>query len=232
MEQSTTTSKQETIVQGYRGSHDHDVIVFQGTLYETFEYRILSAPDPSAVGTLLTLDLPIDANTYKWTVDYYNAQVDDADRISADLRPHTPGDLASYPSRAELQALIADEQHWDMPGSRAVGQGTASDFQSVSFETAQATEEQRTITRSYGGGARFGVNVSVDTTNSEGATHGVFYAEETSFEASVGDIANPADYAQWQYDWGFSIHTVNRRSDDYGPRKHSFQYLRFWAEPK
>lgn len=229
----STSTQQQTVVRGYRGAYDDDVIVFQGTLYETYEYRIVGAPDPGLVGTLISLDLPVGTNTYKWTVDYYNQQVALEDQIGKDLLTHNPGDAASYPNRGELDALIGSDQHWDMSGSRPVGQGNASDFESVSFETVQATEEERSISRSYGGGASFGVSVSVDKATAEGSTHGVFYGSQTSFEASVGDIADPDDYSSWNYNWGFAIHTVGRDSSgSYGPRKHSFQYLRFWVDPK
>jgi hypothetical protein len=63
------------------------------------------------------------------------------------------------------------------------------------------------------------------------------YALETTFEASVGDIAEPSDYDEWRYNWGFAVHTVGRLADPsnapagYAARKHCFQYLRYWAEP-
>jgi len=237
VERTEETTRRETVVEGYRGAYSDDVIVFQGTLYETYEYVITAADDPAAVGSYITLDMPIDANTYKWTVDYYNSQVAPEDRIEADLLTHTPGEVETYPSRTQLADALAGEVHWDLQGSRPVGQGSASDFQSVSFATESATTEQRTIERSFGGGASFGISGSVDSTTAEGATHGVVYGTETTFEANVGDIAEPADYEAWRYTWGFSIHTVGRTSSGsneptgYTNRKHSFQYLRYWAEP-
>lgn len=237
IERTQETTKQETIVDGYRGAHDDDVIVFQGTLYETYEYVITAAQDPDAVGSFITIDMPVDANTYKWTVDYYNSQVAPEDRIGTDVLTHTAGEVETYPTRAQLADLLHGEVHWDLAGSRPVGQGNASDFQSVSFATESATSVQRTVEKSYGGGASFGVSGSLDSTTADGATHGVVYGEETTFEATVGDIADPDEYEAWRYSWGFSIHTVGRTSTDaneptgFTGRKHSFQYLRYWAEP-
>lgn len=243
METTHTESRMETVVRGYRGAADADVIVFQGTLYETYEYLIVGAPDPAAIGTLLTLDVPVDANVYNWTVDYYNANVAPEDRIGADLLTHTPGDAASYPTRTELLGELVGQLHWDLAGVHPVGQGSASDFQSVSFATESATEEQRTVTRGHGGGVSFGLpgfgaSLDVDRELAEGSTHGVTYASETTFEASVGHIADPSDYERWRYNWGFSIQTVGRTADanndpsGYDPnRKNSFQYLRYWVEP-
>lgn len=237
VERTQEQTRQETVVDGYRGAYSDDVIIFQGTLYETYEYVITAADDPDAIGSYITLDVPIDANTYKWTVDYYNAQVAPDDRIGPDVLTHTPGQVETYPTRAQLADALHGEVHWDLQGSRPVGQGSASDFQSVSFATENATTEQRTIERSYGGGASFGITGSIDSTTSEGSTHGVIYGNETTFEATVGDIADPADYESWRYTWGFSIHTVGRTSSGtneptgYTERKHSFQCLRYWAEP-
>lgn len=243
LERTRTHTRMETVVQGYRGSFVADVLVFQGTLFETYEYRIIGAPEPDAIGRALTLDIPIDANVYNWTVDYYNARVAPEDRIGPDLLTHTPGDPASYPTRAELATELGGEVHWDLPGVHPIGQGTASDFQSVSFGVENASEEQRTVSIGYGGGGGFGLPFfsargDIDVEYTDGTTHVVSYASETSFEATLGHIADSADYETWRYNWGFSIHTVGRLSDannepsGYDPgRKHSFQYLRFWAEP-
>ena len=119
-----------------------------------------------------------------------------------------------------------------MPSARATRAIT-----SRSFETENVTEEQRSVTKSYGGGVSFGISVSADKTETKGATHGIIYAYETVFEATVGDIDEPDDYDNWRYNWGFSIHTVRRLADGanqpagYTGRKHSFKYLRYWAEP-
>lgn len=237
VERTYESSRQETVVEGYRGAYDADVIVFQGTLYETYEYVIVAAQDPSVIGRYMTLDIPIDANTYKWTVDYYNDQVAADDRIGSDLLTHSPGDIQSYPTRAELNDMMGGELHWDLDASRPVGQGNASDFQSVSFETESATSEQRTVSKSYGGGGTFGVTVDVDFGSTEGSSHSVLYGSETSFEATVGDISSPEDYEAWRYNWGFSIHFTGRTADaenqpmGYSSRKHNFQYLRYWAQP-
>ena len=152
---------------------------------------IVAAPDPRALGSLVTLDVPVDEHTYKWTVPFYNQNVAPEDRIGPDLLTHTPGDVESYPTRTDLAALTLGEMHWDLPGVHPVGQGRSSDFQSVSFEVEQATEEQRTVTRGYGGGVSFGIGVSADVTGAEGALRSTSYALETTFEASVGDIADP-----------------------------------------
>ncbi|MGD9386574.1 MAG: hypothetical protein PVF28_08470, partial [Thioalkalispiraceae bacterium] len=237
IEHTETTTKSETFVQGYRGAYDDDVIVFQGTLYETYEYLIVSADDPALIGKRITIDIPVDSNIYKWTVDYYNQRVEPDDQIGRDLLTHTPGDPETYPTRSELAILMQDEMHWDLPGVHAVGQGGASNYQSVSFATEQATEDQRSVTKSFGAGVSFGVAVSIDKANTQGATHGISYAEQTTFEATVGDIDDPDDYDNWRYNWGFSIHTVGRLADStnqpagYTSRKHSFEYLRYWAEP-
>ena len=93
------------------------------------------------------------------------------------------------------------------------------------------------MTHGYGGGTSFGIDVGADVAGAEGALRSTSYALETTFEASVGDIADPSDYDDWRYNWGFSVHTVGRLADPsnapagYGARKHCFQYLRYWAEP-
>ena len=235
-ERTRTRSRHETNVTGFRGAYDADVLIFQGTLYETYEYVIRSASDPAAIGALVTLDYPVDANTYKWTVDYYNSQVPAEDRIGSDVLTHTAGVIESYPSRFAMQALMAGEVAWELEGARPVSQSSGSDFQSVSFAEENATSLQRTVTKSYGGGLSIGIGGTIDKTNSEATTHSTFFGTEATFEASVGDIADPADYEAWRYRWGFAVHTVGRLADGnnvptgYTARKHHFQYLRYWVD--
>lgn len=237
LEKTETSSQQESIVRGHRGAYDADVIIFQGTLYETYEYMIIASSDPTAIGSLISLDIPIDANTYNWTVDYYNSTVAPEDQIGKDVLTHTPGDIQTYPRKKDLDGILDGHVHWDFPGTQSVGQGKASDYQFVSFVVEKATEEQRTITKGYGGGLSFGISVDADREDTEGATHGVFFASETTFGADVGKIEDPVEYRAWNYNWGFSIQTVGRNADadnnpgGYSSRKHSFKYLRYWAEP-
>ncbi|MEM9802207.1 MAG: hypothetical protein AAGA20_17915 [Planctomycetota bacterium] len=235
---SETQASRTTFVQGFSASWEDDVIVFQANLYRTYEYEILSASDPSLVGSYITLDVPIDANTYKWTVDYYNQVVDPSYRIDASLLPHTIGDPDSYRREADIEGLLASYVGWRTPSELAVGQGTGSNSQTIELATENTTEEQRELTigaevEFKAGGATVGASVSATS----GSAYSVTTSEFTVYEGVVGDIDLPVDYDAWLYDFGVAVLQPGRLADasndpvgwESGARP--LTVVTFWTDP-
>lgn len=205
-----TVSSMTSFVQGFTGAYDSDTIVFQATLYQTFEYEILSTPDGSMVGDLLTLAIPSSANAYKWTVDYYNVHVPLDFQIDSTLLPHTIGDPASYRGLSELQPLLDSYVSWRAPGSTPVGQGNGTNYFQISLATESATQEQRDQTvgveAEWTAGASVGASYSA--TNSDLYT--ISAGASTIYDALVGDISDLADYEDWSFEFGLAVYQPGR----------------------
>lgn len=237
-ERSRETTERIHLVQGHRGAADADVVLFQGTLYMSYEYEVTRALDPAATGQLITLDFPVAEKLYKWTVPYYNTVVDPAFRVDPEVLAHTPGDPSTYPSRAELLGLVGDDMRWLVPGALPVGQGSGSSYQRIEFE--QEISDVSQTTWSYGGSVSSttaGISLETSTAWSEGTIYGVTQSSTSVFEAAVGDIADPALYQDWNYDWGLVVQTVGRRADagtnlplDLVPDRRCYQVIRYWVE--
>jgi hypothetical protein len=234
----TLTTTQVTEIDSFTGSFADDVLVFQGTLYEAYEYEVLSSPTPGLVGQLVTIDVPVGTRIYNWTVDYYNSVVAAAERIPDTLRTHTVGDPASYPTQSELLAEVAPYVHWQNSGPIPVGQGSGSRTTAIELATEQATEQQTTVSASFEYGFKAGYatsEASVGLEYSEAYT--TSYGSATTYSGTVGDILDPAEYEAWRYEWGLAVCNEsqlagpgNQPSGVPGPRP-PFQVIRYWTNP-
>ena len=219
-----------TTTKSFLGSWDQDYVVFQGTLYTCYEYEVVSSADPSAVGTRMALNVPVDAKTYKWTLDFYNQTFAESAPIDPALvLGHGIGDPASYPRRDALVSLLQSAggayEGWEGE-SQTVGQGSAE----VGFglTIAESVTEGESVTYSVEseaefkvGGAVFGASYGV----SEGYLYEITVSHETSYDATVGDIADPGDWNAWAYDTGLVAYTREEAGEP------PFQVVRFWVEP-
>ncbi|MEM9803353.1 MAG: hypothetical protein AAGA20_23750 [Planctomycetota bacterium] len=234
-----TTTTRTTFLSGFSGDADHDVIVFQANLYESYEYEILSSPRPSLIGAYYTLDIPIDSNTYKWTVNFYNASVRDPYVIGPDLLPHTIGDPSSYPTLAETQAHVDRYVGWRVPQDAAVGQGSGTRGLGIDLVTESATSEQRESTASLEMEFKAGFGV---VGGSYAATNGEVYetvvSEQTVYESEVGDILDWVDYQNYGYDFGLAVYKYGRLADSQNvptgevePGTYPMTIVTYWVDP-
>lgn len=216
LNRSQTESEQVTYVVDYTGAYDNDTIIFQANRYDTFRYEVVSSEDPADIGQFVTLAVPVGANAYKWTVDFYNATVAPEFRIGADLLPHTIGDPDSYRRLAQLQPLLNRYVSWKSPTMQTVGQGSSTSGLSISLENEGATEEERSLT--LGAEAEFsaGVSVGVSHAATESELYSISISESTTYATEVGDISNVVDYQGWDYKFGLAVYQAGRLDDGNG----------------
>lgn len=224
-EKSTGSSSTVTNTTIFSGGYDEDSIVFEGTLHTVYEYEIVGAQNPAVVGTTLALNVPVSTRVFKWTLDYFNANVDPADQIT--LLGHTIGDPTSYATRPALQAKLQSGggafEGWE--GTLAtVGQGSSSN--GTSWEMSEVLTEGSS--HSFGvelsaefkvGSAKFGGSVGV----SSSSMYEVSVTSGTAYEGTVGDIGAD-DWLDWFYDFGMVIYTKDDVAQPY-------QVLEYWVDP-
>ena len=205
----------------YTGSHDHDVVIFQGTLHMVYVYEILSAHEPGVVGTEMTINVPVGTKVYKWTPEYFEERFGPDTFLADAPLEHVIGDPASYATEGEASEIA------DFAGNPVtVGQGHGSNGCELALENE--------ITQ--GDGWSWGIEVDVET-EIGGFQGGLSYGFErehlwevkvsrgTSYECTIGDIADPSQWEAWAYDTGIFTYTYEM------PERSPYQVVTFWTQP-
>lgn len=219
----------------YGSSHDVHSVVFQGTLHVVYVYEVLSAADPNAVGSLLSINVPVATDEWKWPLDFYN-QVFPNDPIRpVEIFGHSGGataigDPASYVGESELVGLVqgATPVHdgW-VGGSSTVGLGGSFNGFGLSLSTVNTTSDALTLSveasTEFGvPGATFGASVGL----ASGNVYTITTSTDTEYAATIGDIANNGiDYADWNYRAGLVVY------QDRTSASKPFQVMRYWVDP-
>lgn len=236
MQKSLTNSRKVTWTKTFGGSYDKDVIIFQGTLYQVYEYEIVSAEDKKLVGSKITLNDPVATKTYKWTVDFYNQSVNEKSRIPQAVLSHTIGSPNTYMRKDVAQAQLKATMGWIDEGFEVGAVRGGSNGTSVSISDSNSTETSRSFSVNYEaevkiGGATIGGSFGLDTES----VYGVTVETGTTYQGEVGDIENTDDWQDWRYSFGILVyrygadasgkplkgmrpyHVVNYWVDDLGP---------------
>ena len=242
IEESFATSLLETnsfsTIQGFAGPYSDDTIVFQGTLYQSYEYEILASTDPQMVGTYFTLNVPVESRVYKWTVDYYNSKVEPEARIGSDVLTHTVGDPTSYPSKTAVQLLTELYVGWWTPTGLTVGQGNATNAVGIQLEQESTSEQQRTFDVTWEadfsvGSLEFGGSLGVTETE----IYSVTVSEQTIYRGDIGDIAGPSEYESWEYGFGMGVYhhgllsNANNQPTATVAGVVPYQVVTYWTDP-
>ena len=215
-------------------------VIFSAAEYHRFEYEVLTHPedkgvpveDQKYVGTLFTLDVPTETNTYMKPVSSFNTATDNVYAgVLEEVFPQTLGDPSTYPSpdvRDEL--LNTYGGGWANPKSPfplvPVPEGTSSVLLSVTENEQDTTAEGMSfgVTDSVGINVLgIGLETSVGITNSE--IYRVTVGEQTEYGGKVGGILEN-DYADYSYKFGFFVYNYA----DEVQQDLRFQVLQWCAE--
>ncbi len=210
----------------FTGSHDHDVVIFEGTLHKTYEYEIVHAKDPAAIGTRLTINLPLETKVYKWTRELFEERFGKDTILPAGLLTHLIGVPHSYPTHDGALALLATYEGFE-GDLVTVGQGRGSngcelaleekDVSGAGWKNGFELETEIKI-----GGPTVGVTWGLE----KGYMHETTTSAGTTYKGVIGDISNSTEYFDWAYDAGIFVYTWVG-SDDETP----VQVVNFWVDP-
>ena len=108
----------------YTTGSQQDSVIFTTVPYDQYTYTVMSAPDPSLVGTQVVVSLPREPITLIADRTFYNQSITaDALHIGDDVFKHTIGDITTYPTRSDERALMQRYGGLDTD-EQSVGQGT------------------------------------------------------------------------------------------------------------
>ncbi len=186
------SSSKETSV-AYTSGSGEDKVVFTAIPYDVYYYEVVSAPDASAVGSIISISVPRDPQTLSVTRKYYNAHNGDAPDIDDSVLGHKIGDPWSYPSVSERQELMA-AGGWINEEAMVVGEGSGETTLTVS------------VTEGKGTGFSVDVDATIETEVSAGGVKagvsaGFHYGHEISshayeglfLEGTIADIPGDAE---------------------------------------
>ena len=181
---------------------DEDIVIFQATPYDIWDYHVESHPIPAFVGKVLTVSMPRAPRTLVVSRAYYNATVDAQQVIGPDILPSVPLSPASFPSRS--LALHYPERFSDvvvgMPQTVPQGSGTQS------YTEAHTHESNFALNFSFansvsGKTCTSGICVAASVAAEAGSEGHITLAETTAETFTVGGL----DAEHWStamYDYG------------------------------
>ncbi len=216
MASTDTKSTSTTYSTVYASGPEEDVLHFQALVYRSYEYEVLSSNNPALIGNYISLDIPIGSQSYLWTADFYETNfqgMPDVYQIDPSLRAHTVGQVASYPSRSDLETLVTDNVGWIHPGNANVSQGSTSIQLGIALNEEMTSEEQLEQTLSAELEFKVGfLTVGGSVGTGEGEVYSVTTSSETAYTGSVGGI-DQASFNEWAYSWGLAVYQAGREAD-------------------
>ncbi len=167
-----------------------DKVVFSTIPLDRYTYTVVSHPDPDLIGEKVVVNLPRDPVVVAVEREFYNASVPEGYfQVADNVFVHTPGDIDSYPTEADADALInsgglarygpagelvdiASGAALGEIGDRLVGKGIKGDPVTIGAGTgALRTSITFTETTNYRAGKEIGYDYEFEATG--GAVVGV-----------------------------------------------------------
>jgi hypothetical protein len=151
---------------------DEDKVVFTSVPFDVYYYRVLSSPDPAAVGQIISINLPRQPQTFSVSRDFFNANNGSFPDVGADVLGHTIGTPTSYPKAADRDKHLSNglallKSGWINPANPTLG----------------GWLNKNTITVGEGSGSQ---TLTIDASRSLGAGVGVELSRENETEAEIG----------------------------------------------
>lgn len=207
--QTTTTTTTHGVK--YATGFDDNYVVFHAVEYESYLYTVVTHPDNDSIGSIVSIDVPIQTNIFKAPVKYYN-NINATTPIGMETFIHTVGKPGTYPTKQE--ALLLNPTYISaQPKAVSLGNGSDSIFytssieETVSYEHSVSLEasvefESEFASGTYGLEFSFGVGYGHGSENTIGST--------MAYEATVSDIGDEEHFEKYNYDWGIFLQTIYR----------------------
>ncbi len=229
-----------------------DTVVFATIPLDQYTYTVVSHPDPSLVGTTIVVNMPRTPITVQVEREFYNAHVAEGSfQVGANVFLHSVGDLDSYPTEADADALIATGGlgHIGPVGDLVdalgnplvdallgdglktqrpitVGQGSGQTTTEIVFSedtTYRAGAEVSYEAELAVTGSGVGVGAAVGGSVGAGLSWGT--STSTTYRGTIGSLAGDS-FADNLYSTGLFTYVYN-----YGnPNAPQFEVINYWVE--
>ncbi len=195
--------------------------------YDQYTYRVVSHPNPDAVGKEFIFSVPREPRTIQVEQGFYNDHVLEAkSRIGTSVFTHTIGDPRSYPTLFEKNSILGQfggfetgPNDVDLAGSRNATIEVAKEV-GASITLAVGYETSLKLT---GGNVMTGFSVGAEVESTLGYTIG----ESTTYAGNVGGVDPGSDQfnPDSTYKWGLMAYAQDNHESGQG-----FQVINYWVE--
>ena len=206
----------------YTSGPDEDKVIFTAVPFDVYYYDIVSSPVPEEVGTVMSINVPRELQTLSVSREFYNANNGEFPDIDASVLRHTIGDVSSYPTRADRDALLADGGLYSIATPVGVGSGSIAVTVSRSESVGEGTAYDFSVTAEAevgAGGVTFGTSAGFHY----GWEHTVTNTEATFYEGTVGDIPSASYTPGRAYTFGLFAHPFVLGGQE-------FTVVEYWVE--
>lgn len=207
---------------------DADLVLFRAIPYASYEYEVVSHPDPAEIGQMITIDVPgTMIDTVRTLADFraeYGTEADAA--IPPGLLGHTIGDPSTYPDTSGCtQPAIAARVGtgivsavYASPTLVDVGKassGTNTQTIGMGQQTSSSTDVNLSVEMSVGVGAG-GVSIETSAGIGVGWSHETTVGKDVSYSGTVGFLSQGYDQ-NTRYTWGLCVfHFADAAQPKYG----------------
>ncbi len=225
-----TLTKTTTISTEYSASCDDNYVIFEYVFYDNYIYEIITHRNESLIGENYTISVPNAPSVYKWSVSYFNQNIDDAPDISNETFSHTVGQPWTYLSETEKSNLLSTHSEngsWTSPQAITVGQAAETGgYNQIGIDLSEETvEETHTrfgieIEALFGAGkVKCGFSLGYEET----WAYAVGIGKKTAYQGRVGDIVGE-DWDTYQYKFGLFVYNYHRSNSL------KYSVINYWVE--
>jgi len=209
----------------YTTGTQEDSVVFSSLPYDQYVYKVLSHPDAAVVGKEIIVSLPRAPIQILVERSFFNSHRVDGDvPIAGNVFGHSVGDVASYMSLSEKQALRAQVGGLEAP-VKNVGQGGGATEIGLAIGNAYSTGQELEMgfsedIRTTNNSVIYGFSVGSSADSPMRVTSG----DLSSYTSSIGNL--PADdFSANQYSYGlFGYVFVDSATGQ------EFEVVNYWVE--
>lgn len=199
-------------------THNEDLVVFTTVPYDVYYYKVLQAPDPTLVGTKLTVNLPRKPITMPLERTFYNSHNGVAPDIDESVLGHTVGNPLSYPSKSDAEALIASGYGEGLISKKVMTVGEGSNSSTIelgktsSSGSSFAFDIGVTIEAEAGAG---GFTMGTSAGFHYGETYGISTSDSAVYSGEVSSISEKDFSPDKSFDFGLFTYRGKVGSDKF-----------------
>lgn len=201
-------SREVEIWVSYSGSYDEDLVLFTAVPFNVYYYEVIVSPNPGEIGSLLTINIPRQAEKRCVSTVFYNANNGDFPDIDSSVLGHTIGNVSSYPTRAEKNELQAAYAGYTLQSElKSISVNSGSDGVGInssrSTSSGISTDVAVTVEAEVGAG---GVTAGASAGFHYGYGYTLTNTQATFYEGAIGNIPTVVYTPSMLYSYGMFIH--------------------------